>query len=127
MRKSSEPSTQPHSIFKAFEHKAWQTVVDPYDAAFSRLTQQAIPSVFEALDVRPGVRLLDAACGPAIWLLLRCGSGQRTADGDTRSCLLSRKCVPQGRQGVAADAGKPRLGHEAVKKFPFACADGTIE
>jgi SAM-dependent methyltransferase len=64
MRESSEPSSQPYSIFKAFEHKAWQTVVDQYDAAFSRLTQQAIPSIFEALDLRPGVRLLDAACGP---------------------------------------------------------------
>ena len=64
MRESSEPSTQPYSTFKAFEHKAWKTAVDQYDAAFSRPTQQAIPSVFEALDVRPGVRLLDAACGP---------------------------------------------------------------
>jgi SAM-dependent methyltransferase len=64
MRESSEPSTQPYSIFKAFEHKAWQTAADQYDAAFSRLTQQAIPSIFEALDLRPGVRLLDAACGP---------------------------------------------------------------
>jgi hypothetical protein len=127
MRKSSEPSTQPHSIFKAFEHKAWQTVVDQYDAAFSRLTQPAIPSVFEALDVRPCVRLLDAACGPGNLAAAALRLRQRTADGDTRSCLLSRKCAPQGRQGVAADAGKPRLGHEAVKKFPSACADGTIE
>jgi hypothetical protein len=31
--------------------------------------------------------------------------------------LLGCNCVLQGRQGVAADAGKPRLGHEAVKEF----------
>jgi cyclopropane fatty-acyl-phospholipid synthase-like methyltransferase len=85
MRESSEPSTQPYSIFKAFEHKAWQTAVDQYDAAFSRLTQQAIPSIVEALDLRPGVRLLDAACGP----------GNLAA-----AALRLRASVLQGRQGL---------------------------
>ncbi len=52
------------SAFKQFEHQAWETVVNEYDAAFSRLTQQVIPAMIEALAVEPGTALLDVACGP---------------------------------------------------------------
>ena len=53
-----------HSAFKEFEHDAWQTVVDDYDASFSRLTQQSIPAILDILQVKPGTNLLDVACGP---------------------------------------------------------------
>ena len=41
-----------HSAFKEFEHDAWQTVVDDYDASFSRLTQQSIPAILDILQVK---------------------------------------------------------------------------
>lgn len=51
------------SAFSDFEHQAWETVVEDYDAAFSRLTQQVIPAMLDALELAPGMRLLDVACG----------------------------------------------------------------
>lgn len=52
------------SAFRQFEHQAWERLVDEYDAAFSRLTRQAVPAMLDALAVKPGTVLLDVACGP---------------------------------------------------------------
>ena len=90
MRESSEPSTQSYSSFKAFEHNAWQTVVDQYDAAFSRLTQQAIPSIFKALDLRPGARLLDAACGPGYLAAAASRLGAKVTGVDFSERMVAR-------------------------------------
>jgi SAM-dependent methyltransferase len=90
MRESSEPSTQSYSSFKAFEYKAWQTAVDHYDAAFSRLTQQAIPSIFKALDLRPGARLLDAACGPGYLAAAASRLGAKVTGVDFSERMVAR-------------------------------------
>ena len=90
MRESSEPSTQSYSSFKAFEHKAWQTAADQYDAAFGRLTQQAIPSIFKALDLRPGARLLDAACGPGYLAAAASRLGAKVTGVDFSERMVAR-------------------------------------
>ena len=90
MRESTEPSTQSNSSFKAFEHKAWQTAADQYDAAFSRLTQQAIPSIFKALDLRPGARLLDAACGPGYLAAAASRLGAKVTGVDFSERMVAR-------------------------------------
>ena len=112
LAKSSEPSTQSYSSFKAFEHKAWQTAADQYDAAFSRLTQQAIPSIFETLDLRSGVRLLDAACGPGnlAAAALRLGAKVTGVDFSERMVARARMLHPdiEFREGDA----------ESLRDFP---------
>ena len=50
--------------FHAFEHAGWESNVAAYDAAFARLTRQAIAPLLEAARVRNGTRLLDVATGP---------------------------------------------------------------
>lgn len=52
------------TTFKEFEHNAWQIAVDQYDASFSRLTRQMIPTILETLEIQRGTKFLDVACGP---------------------------------------------------------------
>ena len=52
------------NAFRDFEHSGWERVVAEYDAAFGRLTTQAIEPLLDAAEARPGVRLLDVASGP---------------------------------------------------------------
>jgi ubiquinone/menaquinone biosynthesis C-methylase UbiE len=52
------------NAFRDFEHSGWERVVVEYDAAFGRLTTQAIEPLLDAAEARPGVRLLDVASGP---------------------------------------------------------------
>jgi ubiquinone/menaquinone biosynthesis C-methylase UbiE len=50
--------------FKEFEHAGWKDAAVPYDAAFSRLTRLMVPDLLDVLQVGPGTRFLDVACGP---------------------------------------------------------------
>jgi SAM-dependent methyltransferase len=50
--------------FSRFEFEGWQRVAERYEEAWSRLTRLFVPGLLEALDIQPGLRLLDVACGP---------------------------------------------------------------
>jgi ubiquinone/menaquinone biosynthesis C-methylase UbiE len=50
--------------FRDFEHAGWTSNVSEYDAAFARVTRQAIGPLLDAVNLRPGARLLDVATGP---------------------------------------------------------------
>ncbi len=50
--------------FAKFEHEGWERVADRYELGWSRLTRAFIPHLLEAAKLRPGMRLLDVACGP---------------------------------------------------------------
>jgi SAM-dependent methyltransferase len=50
--------------FRDFEHAGWTSNVSEYDAAFARVTSQAIGPLLDAVGLRPGARLLDVATGP---------------------------------------------------------------
>ena len=50
--------------FRDFEHAGWTSNVSEYEAAFARVTSQAIGPLLDAVDLRPGARLLDVATGP---------------------------------------------------------------
>jgi ubiquinone/menaquinone biosynthesis C-methylase UbiE len=53
--------------FKAFELEGWTGAAAPYAEVFGSVTRQTISAVLDAVQARPGVRLLDVACGPG-WL-----------------------------------------------------------
>ena len=50
--------------FTRFEHDGWERVARKYDSVWASLTKQYIPPLLDALEVAPGVSLLDLACGP---------------------------------------------------------------
>jgi len=50
--------------FSRFEHEGWQRVADRYDSVWSSLTRQFIPCVLDAVQITPGLSILDVACGP---------------------------------------------------------------
>ena len=50
--------------FTRFEHSGWERVATKYEGAWSSLTRQFIPSVLQAANILPGLRVLDVACGP---------------------------------------------------------------
>jgi len=77
------------SAFKQFEHQAWESVVDEYDAAFSRLTQQVIPAMIDVLNVKPGTALLDVACGPGYLALAANAKGVIASGTDFSSEMVA--------------------------------------
>ncbi|WP_207539688.1 class I SAM-dependent methyltransferase [Sabulicella rubraurantiaca] len=56
------PSDQ--QSFKAFERDGWHRRAPFYNDHAGRMTKDAVNPLLDALDVRPGVRLLDVCCGP---------------------------------------------------------------
>jgi ubiquinone/menaquinone biosynthesis C-methylase UbiE len=50
--------------FKNLEHTGWERVAGKYDEAWTSLTTQFADSLLTAAGVKPGMRVLDVACGP---------------------------------------------------------------
>jgi ubiquinone/menaquinone biosynthesis C-methylase UbiE len=50
--------------FREFEHAGWTSNVSEYEAAFTRVTSQAVGPLLDAVNLRHGSRLLDVATGP---------------------------------------------------------------
>ena len=57
------------AAFHNFELAGWEANVSEYDAAFARVTSQAIAPLLDAVGLHKGMRLLDVASGPGTWLL----------------------------------------------------------
>src|SRR6185437_15992454 len=52
------------AAFRDFEHAGWTSNVSEYEAAFARITRQAVGPLLDAVHLRRGARLLDVATGP---------------------------------------------------------------
>ncbi len=50
--------------FKQFEREGWHRQAPNYDDRAGRMTTQAVAPLLDAVDARPGLRLLDVCCGP---------------------------------------------------------------
>jgi ubiquinone/menaquinone biosynthesis C-methylase UbiE len=50
--------------FSRFEYEGWERVADKYDSMWSSLTRQFIPYLVNAVEVSPGMSVLDVGCGP---------------------------------------------------------------
>ncbi|HJT80908.1 MAG TPA: hypothetical protein VJ719_06910, partial [Chthoniobacterales bacterium] len=50
--------------FAQFEHEGWQRVAHKYDSVWSSSTRQFIPPLLDAVNVGPGMTLLDVGSGP---------------------------------------------------------------
>ena len=57
-------STIDVEAFKRFEREGYSRVARGYDKATAMVTSQANDAALDAVGTRPGVSLLDIACGP---------------------------------------------------------------
>lgn len=105
--------------FKEFEHQAWQIAVDQYDASFSRLTQQMIPAIVNALDIRKGVHFLDVACGPGYLAAAAHQKGAKVSGVDFASSMVSR--AKQLHSSIDFNEGDA----ENLEKYQDGCFDAV--
>lgn len=89
---SQEPVT-----FKEFERAGWTRAAEAYRQAWSRLTAQAIEPLLEAVQLEPGQRLLDVACGPGDLAAAALGRGARPTGVDLAPAMvdLARRLHPE--------------------------------
>ncbi|MEO5907036.1 MAG: methyltransferase type 11, partial [Saprospiraceae bacterium] len=53
-----------HDDFSKLEHEGWSRVSALYDQSWANLTKQFIEPLLEAVEINPGMQVLDVACGP---------------------------------------------------------------
>lgn len=76
--------------FRAFEHAGWTSNVSEYEAAFTRITSQAIGSLLDAVDLRHGTRMLDVATGPGHVAAAAAERGARVVGIDFSAPMVAR-------------------------------------
>ena len=76
--------------FHAFERTGWESNVAAYDAAFARLTRQAIGPLLEAVSMRPGTRRLDVATGPGYVAAAAVSRGAAATGIDFSAPMIAR-------------------------------------
>jgi ubiquinone/menaquinone biosynthesis C-methylase UbiE len=50
--------------FSKLEHEGWTRVASLYDRSWANLTRQFIEPLLDATNIKPGMKVLDVACGP---------------------------------------------------------------
>src|SRR6266851_1150536 len=76
--------------FRDFEHAGWTSNVSDYDAAFARVTSQAIGPLLDAVDLRNGARILDVASGPGYVAAAAAARGARVVGVDFSAPMVAR-------------------------------------
>ncbi len=86
------PSPQSLEIdaFHAFERSGWESNVAEYDAAFGRLTTQAIGPLLDAVDLSDGACLLDVATGPGYVAAAAAARGAKVTGIDFSEPMIAR-------------------------------------
>jgi SAM-dependent methyltransferase len=86
---SVSPAPDPDA-FRDFEHAGWMSNVSEYEAAFARVTSQAIGPLLDAVDLRHGARLLDVATGPGYVAAAAAARGARAVGIDFSAPMVAR-------------------------------------
>ena len=76
--------------FRDFEHAGWTSNVSEYEAAFARVTSQAIGPLLDAVDLRHGARMLDVATGPGYVAAAAAERGARAVGVDFSAPMVAR-------------------------------------
>lgn len=83
--------------FKRFEREGYSRVAPAYDKATAIVTSQADEAILDAVGTRPGISLLDVACGPG-WLsaaAVRRGATVTALDFADDMIAIARRRCPQ--------------------------------
>jgi len=92
--------------FRDFEHAGWTSNVSEYEAAFARVTSQAIGPLLDAVDLRPGAQLLDVATGPG---------------------YVAAAAAARGAKGVGVDFSAPMVAHARTLNPAVEFQEGDAE
>lgn len=75
----TQPPGADYSAYREFERSGYSKVAASYSGETARVTSQVNDRVLDAVGARPGVRLLDIACGP----------GRLSASASSRGCSVT--------------------------------------
>ena len=78
------------AAFRNFELAGWEANVSEYDAAFARVTSQAIAPLLHAVALHKGMRLLDVASGPGYVAAVAAAQGARVTGVDFSAPMVAR-------------------------------------
>lgn len=78
------------AAFRDFEHAGWTSNVSEYEAAFARITSQAVGPLLDAVHLRQGARLLDVATGPGYVAAAAAERGARAVGIDFSASMVAR-------------------------------------
>jgi ubiquinone/menaquinone biosynthesis C-methylase UbiE len=76
--------------FRDFEHAGWTSNVSEYEAAFARITSQAIGPLLDAVHLRHGARVLDVATGPGYVAAAAAERGATAVGVDFSASMVAR-------------------------------------
>ena len=85
----SSNQTPDPDAFRDFEHAGWTSNVSEYDAAFARVTRQAVGPLLDAVNLRDGARLLDLATGPGYVAAAAAARGARAVGVDFSAPMVA--------------------------------------
>src|SRR5205823_6184098 len=89
-REMSINQTPDADAFRDFEHAGWMSNVAEYEAAFARVTRQAIGPLLDAVDLQHGARLLDVATGPGYVASAAAARGATVVGIDFSASMIAR-------------------------------------
>ena len=85
----SSNRTPDPDAFRDFEHAGWTSNVSEYDAAFARVTRQAVGPLLDAVNLRDGALLLDVATGPGYVAAAAAARGARVVGVDFSAQMVA--------------------------------------
>lgn len=77
------------ATFKDMEHAGWEAKAGTYGAFAGKVTAQAVEHLLSAVDVRPGMRLLDVASGPGWGAAAAAARGAEAVGVDFASAMVA--------------------------------------
>ena len=102
---------------REFERSGWQVAAASYDG-FAAATELFVPALLAAADVKPGMQLLDVACGPGLAAGAAAAAGARVngIDFSPAMIVMARSFHPAARFAIADAESLPfrDASHDAV-------------
>lgn len=83
--------------FSAFERQGWERLAHAYHSYYAALTDQSIDALLIALNLQPGVDLLDVATGPGYVAAAAAARGANVVGVDFATSMVeqARKLYPR--------------------------------
>jgi ubiquinone/menaquinone biosynthesis C-methylase UbiE len=115
----SEAATPDAAAFKAFEAGAWTDRPPTYHRLTGQITARLVEPLLEAAGVRPGLRVVDVACGPGDLTAAAAARGAETVGVDLAAGML--EVARERHPGLTF-----REGDAEALPFPDASFDAVV-